>query len=175
MVSLDGYIEGKNKEIDWHNVDEEYNTYAARLLDSADVLLFGKNTYQLMENYWPTREAVLNDPIIAEKMNQLTKIAFSTSLKKAKWQNTRIVSENVTEEILQLKKQSTKDIVILGSTHLVSYLTKMKLIDEFQIMINPIVLGSGTSYFIDVEEKLHLTLVKTKRFASGNVLLCYQT
>jgi dihydrofolate reductase len=80
MVALDGFFEGPNKEIDWHNVDEEFNEYAIDLLNSVDILLFGRVTYELMASYWPTPSATTNDPIFAEKMNSLPKIVFSTTL-----------------------------------------------------------------------------------------------
>lgn len=174
MVSLDGFFEGPNREIDWHNVDEEYNEYATSLLSSADAILFGRVTYQLMANYWPTPTAISNDPIIANKMNTLSKIVFSKTLGKVEWENTRLVAENVTEEILNLKHQSGKDLVILGSAKLATGLTNQGLIDEYQIMVNPVVLGKGRPLFQKLHDQLNLKLLKTMAFRSGNVLLCYQ-
>ncbi len=89
LVSVDGYFEGPNRELDWHNVDAEFNEPAEESLNSADILLFGRITYQLMASYWPTEEAIKNDLIIAKKMNGSAKIVFSKTLKKAEWENTK--------------------------------------------------------------------------------------
>lgn len=93
LVSLDGYFEGSNRELDWHRVDEELNEYAIELLNSVDTLLFGRVTYELMVSYWPTESAITNDPIIAEKMNTLPKIIFSRTLTKVDWNNSRLAKE----------------------------------------------------------------------------------
>lgn len=174
MVTLDGFFEGPNKEIDWHNVDEEFNEYAIDLLNSVDILLFGRVTYELMASYWPTPSATTNDPIVAEKMNSLPKIVFSTTLHKADWNNTRLVKERIAEEILKLKLQSGKDMVIFGSGSIVSTFTQLGLIDEYRIIVNPVVLGNGNPLFKGIHDKLNLKLLRTKTFSSGNVLLCYQ-
>jgi Dihydrofolate reductase len=174
MVTLDGFFEGPNKEIDWHNVDEEFNEYAIDLLNSVDILLFGRVTYELMASYWPTPSATTNDPIVAEKMNSLPKIVFSTTLHKADWNNTRLVKERIAEEILKLKLQPGKDMVIFGSGSIVSTFTQLGLIDEYRIIVNPVVLGNGNPLFKGIHDKLNLKLLRTKTFSSGNVLLCYQ-
>lgn len=173
MVSIDGFIEGPDGEIDWHNVDKEYNEYASRLLSSAGAILFGRRTYQLMADYWPTSSAFSNDPVIAKLMNQLPKIVFSKTLDKVEWQNSRLVKENIVEEIKHLKRQHGYDLVILGSADLSSRFTKLGLVDEYQIMVNPVVLGKGKPFFNDIH-KLNLELLNSKTFRSGNVLLCYQ-
>lgn len=174
MVSLDGFFEGPNGEIDWHNVDEEFNEYSADLLSSVDALLFGRVTYELMTSYWPTPSATSDDPIIANKMNSLPKIVFSKTLEKAEWENTRLVKENIGEEILNLKQQPGKDLAILGSSNLAATFIQLGLIDEYRIIVNPVVLGKGNPLFQGILDKLNLKLLKTKAFRSGNVLLCYQ-
>ena len=173
MVSIDGFIEGPDGEINWHNVDEEYNEYASGLLNSADAILFGRRTYQLMADYWQTPNAFLNDPVIARLMNQLPKIVFSKTLEKIEWQNSRLVKENIVEEITQLKRQQGHDLVILGSADLTSRFTKLGMVDEYQIMVNPVVLGKGKPFFNNIQ-KLNLELLYSKSFRSGNVLICYQ-
>lgn len=120
MVSIDGFIEGPNGEINWYNVDEEYNEYASELLNSADAILFGRPTYQLMADYWQTPDAFLNSPVIARLMNQMPKIVISNTLDNVEWKNSRLVNENIVEEITQLKQQPGQDLVILGSAPLVS-------------------------------------------------------
>jgi dihydrofolate reductase len=174
MITLDGYFEGPHREIDWHNVDAEFNDYAIDLLNNVDVLLFGRVTYQLMASYWPTSAAMANDPIVAEKMNSLSKIVFSKTLEKAEWNNTWLLRENVGEEITKLKKQQGKDIAIFGSSELALTLVRLGLIDEFRIFVNPVVLGSGKPVFKGIHDKLNLKLIESKTFRSGNVLLCYQ-
>ena len=95
MTTVDGYFEGPNKELDWHVVDEEFFQNAVDLLNSADILLFGRVTYQMMAAYWPTCAAIADDPVIAERMNNLPKVVFSTTLKKTEWQNSRLVKQNM--------------------------------------------------------------------------------
>ncbi|MGO8754326.1 MAG: dihydrofolate reductase family protein [Gallionellaceae bacterium] len=174
MVSLDGYFEGPNKELDWHLVDNEFNDYASDLLGSVDALLFGRVTYQLMASYWPTPTAQMNDPVIAEKMNSLPKIVFSKTLVKADWNNTRLVKENAAKEISKLKRPPGKDMAIFGSSDLAVSLMASGLIDEYRIFINPVVLGSGKPLLQGLKNRLKLTLVRTKVFNSGLVLLCYK-
>jgi dihydrofolate reductase len=174
LVTLDGYFEGLNREIDWHNVDAEFNEYAIDMLNSADTLLFGRVTYELMANYWPTPDAIKNDPIVAEKMNTLPKIVFSRTLDKAEWQNTRLVKGALEEEIQKMKKQPGKDMVILGSGSIVSGLAPLGLIDEYRIMVNPVVLGKGKSMFRGIKGRLDMKLLRTWTFRSGNVLLYYE-
>ncbi len=175
MVTLDGFFEGPTKwEIDWHNVDAEFNEFAIDQLNATDLLLFGRVTYEGMASYWPTPAAIKNDPVVAGKMNSLPKIVFSRTLEKADWNNTRLIKSNIVEETLKLKRQPGKDIAIMGSSDLTSTFTKHGLIDEYRIMVNPIVLGQGTPLFRGVSDKFKLRLLKVRTFKSGNVLLCYQ-
>lgn len=173
MVSVDGYFEGPNHDIGWHNVDAEFNEYAIEQTGKADTLLFGRVTYELMASYWPTDEAKKDDPIIANFMNTKPKIVFSKTLKKAEWENTTL-KRNVEEEVKKLKEQPGGDIVIYGSNNLCVSLIQMGLLDEVRVIVNPVVLGSGTALFEGMKEKLNLKLLNTKIFKSGNVLLCYQ-
>lgn len=174
MVTLDGYFEGPDRTIDWHVVDEEFNEFAIAQVDSVDVLLFGRVTYELMAAYWPTPAAAANDPITADKMNRTAKVVFSRTLSKVTWQNTRLVKENILEEITKLKKQPGKDLILFGSSDLSVTLIQHGLIDEFRIMVNPVILGSGKSIFKGSLEKQTLKLLKTRVFRSGNVLLTYR-
>jgi dihydrofolate reductase len=175
MVTLDGFFEGPNREIDWHNVDGEFNEFAIQQTGSFDALLFGRVTYQLMSSYWPTSEAIKNDPIVAGLMNRLPKIVFSKTLDKAEWNNTRLIKDRIDEEILKLKQQPGKDMALFGSAKLLSTLMQMDLIDEHRLMVNPVVLGKGNPLFKSTKDKLCLKLIQTRTFGNGNVLLCYQT
>ncbi len=174
MTSTDGFFEGPNRELDWHIVDEEFLQSAIDLLNSVDTLLFGRVTYQMMATYWPTPEAIADDPIIAERMNSLPKIVFSKNLDKAEWQNSRLVNGDAAEEVARLKEQSGKDMVIFGSSDLAVSLLKQGLIDEIRIIVNPIVLGSGKTLFKGFNELLKLHLLETRTFPSGSIFLRYR-
>lgn len=173
LMTLDGFFEGPNHEIDWHNVDGEFNEFAIEQLDTADGLLFGRVTYELMASYWPTEAAKTDDPIVAAKMNAISKFVFSRTLHRAEWNNTRLVKENVAEQVSKLKQQPGKDLFIFGSADLAASLAKDGLIDEYRIILNPIILGSGNALFKGVKDRLELKLIKTRIFRSGNVLLYY--
>jgi dihydrofolate reductase len=174
MTSVDGYFEGPNRELDWHVVDKDFISYAIDLLNSVDTILFGRVTYQMMAGYWPTPAAIEECPIIAERMNFLPKIVFSPTLEKAEWQNSRLVKGNVGEEITILKHQAGKDMVIFGSSDLAAAFTKLGLIDEYRIIVNPVVLGCGNTLLKGLNERLKLKLVEVRSFSSGTVLLRYQ-
>jgi len=174
MISLDGYFEGPNKELDWHKIDAEFNTYVADFLDSADLLLFGRLTYKVMESYWPTEQAKINDPLIAKKMNSISKVVFSRTLHDAPWHNTILIKENAVEEVQRLKQQPGKQIIVIGSSTLAVELIKSNLIDEFHIIVSPIVLGSGSKLFAAIKDRLCLQLTSTTEFQSGNILSCYK-
>jgi dihydrofolate reductase len=170
LVSLDGYFEGPDGGIDWHRVDEEFNAFALEQLNSVDTLLFGRVTYQGMASYWPTVPA---GDAIADKMNSIPKIVFSRTLEKADWNNTRLIKDNVAVEVTKLKQQPGRDMIIFGSSDLAAGFAEMGLIDEYRIMVSPVVLGGGKSLFKGVHHQLPLKLVKTRTFGNGNVLLSY--
>ncbi len=174
MVTLDGYFEGPNQDISWHHADDEFNQFAIEQTSTVDTILFGRVTYELMANYWPTPAATTDDPIVADLMNRLPKIVFSRTLQRAEWNNTRLIKDNIAEEISKLKQQSGKDLALFGSANLLSTLIQMDLIDEHRIMVNPVVLGSGTPLFQGIKGKFNLKLLKARTFRSGNVLLYYQ-
>ncbi len=174
LMTLDGYFEGPKRDISWHNVDAEFNDYAIEMLDSVDTLLFGRVTYELMAGFWPTPEAVKNDPIVAGKMNALSKVVFSRTLNEVEWNNTRLVKDRIEEETRKLKQLPGKDMALLGSGTVLSQLAERGLIDEYRIMVNPLVLGAGTPLFKDIGSRLDLRLVKTRMFRNGNVALHYE-
>ena len=174
LISLDGYFEGRNHAIDWHNVDAEFQQFSLAQLDSAGLLLFGRVTYELMAGFWPTAAAARDDPLTAAAMNRLPKVVFSRTLDHASWQHTRLVKENILEEVRRLKDEPGKDIFIFGSSDLSVALLQHGLIDEFRLLVNPLVLGAGTALFHGIQENLHLQLLQTQTFKNGNVLLVYQ-
>jgi len=180
-LSIDGYFEGANHDISWHNVDDEFNKFAVEQLSEADLFLFGRRTYQLMESFWPkaAKDATMSkeDLEIARLINHTNKIVFSRTLDKVEekenWKNVKLVRAFDPEEIKRLKQQPGKDIGVGGSDLAVSFI-KAGLIDEFRFMINPIVIGDGTPIFKGLDTKLRLQLTKTRTFNSGNVLLHYK-
>jgi dihydrofolate reductase len=174
LVTLDGYFEGPNRDISWHNVDAEFNEYAVEMLNSVDMLIFGRVTYELMASYWPTPFAIKNDPIVAEGMNHADKIVFSRTLKKAEWNNTRLVRDHIVEEIKRMKQMPGKDMTLLGSGSIATQFAQQGLIDEYQFMVDPVVLGDGTPIFKGLKHPLNLKLTATRTFRSGVVLLSYQ-
>ncbi|MCG6166969.1 dihydrofolate reductase family protein [Leptospira sanjuanensis] len=175
MISLDGYFEGPQRSIDWHVVDKEFNEYAVDFLNSVDTLLFGRVTYELMAGYWTTSDALRDDPIVAAKMNELRKVVYSKTLKNADWNNTKLLSSNLIEEIRTLKNERGKDIAIFGSSDLSVPLIEEGLIDELRIFVNPVLLGGGKPLLQGIHQRIRLNLTQTRTFRSGNVLLYYQT
>ena len=175
QVSLDGYFTDVNGEMSWaHKNDAEWLTFVEGNASAGGELLFGRITYELMVSYWPTPYAIKNDPIVAERMNNLPKVVFSRTLDKASWNNTKLVKGDMAAEIRKMKKEPGENMVILGSGSIVSQLAQEGLIDEYQVVVNPVVLGKGRTMFEGIKEKLTLKLTKTRTFGNGNVLLCYE-
>lgn len=174
FLTLNGYYKGSNEDISWHKHGAEESEYAAEGAKSESTLLFGRITYEMMAGFWPTPMAKEQAPVVAEGMNKAEKIVFSRTLKKAEWNNTRIVSDNIFEEIKRLKQVAGKDMTILGSGSMVTQFAEKGLIDDYQFMVDPVVIGSGTPLFKDIGRKLDLKLTNARTFKSGVVLLSYQ-
>ena len=174
-VSLDGYFVDKKGDMRWaHKQDPEWNEFVAGNARGGGVLLFGRVTYEMMASYWPTPMAAQNSPAVAEHMNSLQKVVFSRTLDKASWNNTKLVKGDLATEVRKLKQESGEGLVIMGSGTIVSQLAQEGLIDEFQIVVCPIVIGSGRTLFEGVTEKLNLKLTKSRTFGNGNVYTCYE-
>jgi dihydrofolate reductase len=175
-ISLDGYFSGKNGELAWakSHMDPEFNAFVASNAQMGGTLVFGRITYELMAGYWPTGQATKADPVVAERMNNLPKIVFSRTLSSVSWANTRLVQTDPATEIRKLKSSSADDMVILGSGSIVSQLAQAKLIDEFQVVVNPIILAEGRTMFEGVKHSLSLKMTRNRIFASGNAFLCYE-
>ncbi len=174
LITLDGYFEGENKwDIGWHQVDDEFNEFSIDQLSHAGGLIFGRVTYQGMASYWPSAEAIKNDPVVAAKMNSILKFVFSKTLDKAEWNNTQLIKGDAVEEMTRLKAQPGNDLFIFGSADLAATLTRHQLIDEYRLIVNPIVLGRGGALFKENGGRLNLKLLDTKIFRNGNVLLYY--
>ena len=143
------------------------------MLKFDSILLFGRVTYEMMEGYWTTSMALDNDPIVAAGMNKSEKIVFSRTMKKAEWNNTKLINDNIIDEIKKLKQTPGKDMAILGSGSILTQFAEHGLIDEYQFMVDPVILGEGTSIFKGIKHKLDLKLTQSRTFKSGVVLLCY--
>jgi dihydrofolate reductase len=175
QVTLDGFIADINGDISWaRKQDAEWNAFVQGNASGGGELLFGRITYDLMASYWPTPLAMKNNPMVAERMNNLPKVVFSRTLEKASWNNTKLVRGNIAVEVRKMKKEPGPGMAILGSGTIISQLAPEGLIDEYQIAVNPVVLGKGRTMFDGIKEKLILKLTKTRTFANGNVLLCYE-
>ena len=175
-VSLDGYFTDKTGDMSWAynlNQDAEWEAFVAANAKGGGVLVFGRITYELMAGYWPTPLAAQNDPVVAERMNHLPKVVFSRTMDKASWNNTNLVKGKLAAEIRRMKKEPGEDRVILGSGSIVSQLAPEGLIDEYQFVMVPVVLGKGRTMFDGVKDKLALKLTKTRAFGNGKVFLSY--
>ena len=147
QVSLDGFTVGPNGEMDWISVDDQVWEYVNDQLRSVDTFLLGRVTYQQWEYYWPAAltnpSSTKNEIEFSRLADKTQKIVFSRTLKKVDWKNTRLVKENIAEEIAKLKQQPGKNLVLSGGASLASTFMKLGLIDEYRILVNPVVLGSG--------------------------------
>ena len=174
FVTLNGFYKGPAGDISWHKHGEEGSKLSEENLRSGNILLFGRVTYEMMANFWPSPMAYESFPVVAEGMNNAEKIVFSRTLKKADWKNTRLVKDNIVDEIKALKKMPGKNMTILGSGSIVSIFAEHGLVDEYQFMIDPIAIGDGIPIFKGIGKQLDLKLTDTKIFGSGAVLLTYQ-
>lgn len=177
QVTLDGYFCGKNGDFNWAHAggeDPEWKAFVEGNAAGGAVLLFGRVTYQLMAGYWPTPMAAANDPVVAKGMNDLPKVVFSRTLKEASWSNTRLVTGDLAGEVRRMKQTPGPDIAILGSGNIVAQLAQEGLIDHYQLVVNPVVLGAGRTLFEGVTRALNFRLESTRAFRNGKVLLEYE-
>jgi dihydrofolate reductase len=180
-LSIDGYFEGPNHDISWHNVDDEFNRFALELLGGADLFIYGRRTYQLMESFWPTAadDATMSpDNLeIARLLNLTPKIVYSKTLdrveEKKNWKNVRLARAFDPNEILHLKSQPGKTIWLGGSNLAVTFL-QAGLVDECHFTIMPAVLGAGTPVFQGLDHRRGFELIGSRSFNSGNVVLTYR-
>lgn len=174
FISLDGFYEGPNGELDWPELDTEFEEQAVRQLEAADTLGFGRATYETMAAYWPTEAAEVNDPRITSRMNGMDKITFSRTFTDAHWSRTTVLHGEATRHVKEIRGGSGKDLLIMGSAHLTGDLMQAGVLDELRIMIFPVVLGRGRSLFEDLGAWARLVLLGVKQFDSGNVMLTYR-
>jgi len=180
-ISLDGFVCGPNNDMGFVGqfFDETMGQYESNFLDSGDTVMLGRVTYDSFAGAWPDRET---DPKLAEgerdyakRLNAKKKIVFSRKMEKAEWNNSEVWKEIDPEKIQALKNSEGGDILIYGSASIVQQLTNLGLIDGYQLLMHPIVLGDGKPLFKDIKEKKTLKLIESKPFPSGVVLLKYSS
>jgi dihydrofolate reductase len=178
-LSLDGYLSGPRGELDWHFEiwSEEMSEKLLEQLDQTDTIILGRLTYEAMAKYWtvkPLEESFPRQQLaIADKMNHHTKIVFSKTIKESLWYPSVFVTGDLREEISQLKQQKGKDMILYGSGSLASTLILSGIVDEYQLWIHPIILGSGKPIFNNPGRQINLKLKDSVRFASGVVTNYY--
>ena len=174
-MSLDGYFTDANGDMSWaHKRDPEWQAFISENASGGGQLLFGRVTYDLMASFWPTPLAAQSNPIVVERMNGLQEYVFSRTLDTATWNNTRLLKGDLTTEVRKLKQESGPNIVIMGSGSVVAQLAEAGLIDEYQIVLNPLVVGGGRTLFEGVKRKLPMNLARSRAFGNGNVVLYYE-
>jgi len=179
FYSLDGLMSDPHDQMDWitGTFNDEMGKYESGLYDSADTLLLGRTTYKIFEGYWPTAASnpatSQGDIEMAHKINNITKIVFSHSMEDVSWENSKLLKEIKPEEIIKLKQKAGKNILVIGSSTIVQQLTNLGLIDEYHLLLHPVVLGSGKPLFKDIGQKHDLKLLEAKAFKNGVVMLRY--
>lgn len=175
--TLDGYFSGPNGDLGWAHAarpDPDWDAFVAGNASSEGSLLFGRVTYELMASYWQTPAAAKDSPEVAAGMNRLAKVVFSRTLEKVSWSNTKLVKGGLVEEVRAMKASPGAGITILGSGSLVTQLAPEGLIDEYQIVVHPVVLGAGRTMFEGVPKTLAVKRTNLRTFGNGNVLLSYE-
>lgn len=174
FITLNGYYKGPDDDISWHRHGSEEGEFSARSLKADNILLFGRTTYEMMAFWWPSPMAAEAFPEVAKGMNSAEKIVFSNIIESPLWNNTAVMRGNIVEQIHSMKQQPGKDMTILGSGTIVSQFAEAGLIDEYLIMIDPVVLSGGTSLFDGIKCGLQLELTDSRVFKSGVILLSYK-
>src|ERR1051326_5181622 len=176
-ISLDGFVAGPNGEMNWIKVDEEIFDHVGKRVSQTDTALYGRKTYEMMENYWPTAgkkpDASKHDIEHSKWYAKAHKIVLSKTMKEAGLTNTTIISDKLPERINEIKKQSGKEILLFGSPTATHSLIQQNLIDGYWLFVNPVILGAGIPLFVGVKERTKLNLLSTHRFSSGVTELSY--
>ncbi|MCC6288713.1 MAG: dihydrofolate reductase family protein [Chitinophagaceae bacterium] len=176
-ISLDGFVAGPNGEMDWIKVDKEIFDYIGKRISESNTALYGRVTYEMMENYWPTAgdklDASRHDIEHASWYNNVYKVVLSTTIKSAGLINTKIISNNLSDNINAIKQQAGKEILLFGSPTATHALIQLNLIDGYWLFVNPIILGRGIPLFANIKDKTKLTLLNTRQFTCGVTELNY--
>lgn len=175
-ISLDGYFTDEKSDMSFaHNSrpDEEFEKFVQGNSSGGGVLLFGRITYQMMASFWPTPMAAERMPEVAKHMNSLKKVVFSRTLNEASWNNTTLVKTDPAAAVRKMKTEDGPGMAVLGSGTIVKQLTDARLVDVYQVVVVPVVLGKGRTMFDGVKDRLPLTLTESRPFGNGNVVLSY--
>jgi dihydrofolate reductase len=173
-VSLDGYFTDAAGDMSWaHARDEEWQRFTNENAGGEAEFVFGRKTYQMMAGFWPTPQARQSMPEVAASMNRTRKYVFSRSLSRLDWENSTLVQGDLATEVRRLKAMAGPSLLIMGSGEIVSQLTQAGLIDHYQLVVVPIVLGKGRSLFEGVTGRPGLTLEKTRSFGNGHLVAWY--
>ena len=177
-ASLDGFVAGPNGEMDWINVEGEIFDFAANRTEEADTALYGRITYKMMDAYWPTAaqqpNATKHDIEHSNWYNRVAKIVLSRTMKGKEIPNSKIISDNLSAHIQELKKQNGKNILMFGSPSAAHSLMRLDLIDDYWVFVNQVLLGTGIPLFKGIEKKQNLKLASSHEFSSGVVCLHYE-
>lgn len=174
LISLNGYYKNTKGNISWHQHGEEESAYSAESLKPGNTLLFGRVTFEEMASYWPSQVAIEQTPVIAKGMNEAEKIVFSRTVTSPSWQNTTVIKDDIVAAVKTLKQNSDKDMTLLGSGSILGQLAEADLIDEYQLMIDPVAIGAGATLFEGVKRDIELALTNSRRFKSGVILAFYE-
>ena len=179
-ISLDGFVAGLNREMDWIKVDEEIFDYIGKRISETDTALYGRVTYQLMENYWPAAgdkpTATRHEIEHSKWYSKVHKIVLSKTLKEVDLTNTKIISDNLSDRMNEIKQShdvGSEDILLFGSPAATHSLIQQNLIDGYWLFVNPIILGQGIPLFVDIKDKIKLNLLTTRQFTCGVTELNY--
>jgi dihydrofolate reductase len=183
-ISLDGFVAGPNSEMDWIKVDEEIFDHVGKRISEGDTSLYGRVTFQMMENYWPTAadkpNATRHDIEHSKWYSKVHKVVLSRTMNEAGQPagqtgltNTKIISDNLSDRINEIKHSGSNDILLFGSPTATHSLIQLNLIDGYWLFVNPIILGRGIPLFVDIKDKIKLKLLTTRQFTSGVTELNY--
>ena len=179
-VSLDGFVAGPNGELDWVKVDEEIFDHVGKRIKEGDTALYGRKTYRMMEDYWPTARdqpaASKHDIEHSKWYKNVHKVVLSKTIKDTGLTNTTIISDNLSDRINEIKQSrdsGSKDILLFGSPTATHSLIQLNLIDGYWLFVNPIILGRGIPLFVDSKDKIKLKLLTTRQFTCGVIELNY--
>jgi len=174
-ISADGFFTDGSGDMSWaHRHDEEWAAFSNGNAAGSGELLFGRVTYDMMAAFWPTAQAAQMLPQVAAGMNAMRKYVVSRTLREPRWQNTTVLTGDLAAAVQVLKARPGPDIVILGSGSTVSQLAAAGLIDAYQLVLSPTILGKGRTLFETIERRLSLRLTNTRSFRNGNVVLWYE-
>jgi len=176
QISVDGCIAGPNNEMNWLVWDDHYLKYINEITESVDTIIMGRKMVDGFIPYWIEVMNKPDDPMnaIARKMVNIPKVVFTKTLDKSEWKNTVVATGDLDDEIFKLKSQPGKDIIVYGGVSFDSSLIKENLIDEFYLFVNPLIMGNGKTIFKDLKEIQKFTLIESKTFECGLVLLHYE-